>query len=330
VGEELSRWYVRRNRPRFWAPDRATDPVALETLHEALVTAARLLAPAAPFIADWVHRALTGTSVHLAPFPVDKGRRAPELLQAMATVRRLASLARAAREARNLRVRQPLARMQMAVPPAAQGPALSDLLDILAAEVNVKAVQVVESDHDLVQLGAKANFRTLGKRYGRETPRAAAAVSQLTADQLRALERGAPVRLGEWEFQPDDVTVTREVASDWLVQADGPYVVALDPTLTEDLVQEGLAREVINRVQRLRREAGYEYTTRIELSIAGAGDVVAATAAFQAFVEGETLARRTLLGGVLDDADVTRDVDIEGRRVTIALRRHDGRKGGTR
>src|SRR6185503_9697106 len=91
------------------APGRATDPVALETLHEALVSATRLLAPAAPFIADWVHRALTGTSVHLAPFPVDRGRREPELLQAMDTVRRLASLARAAREAKNIRVRQPLA-----------------------------------------------------------------------------------------------------------------------------------------------------------------------------------------------------------------------------
>ncbi|HEV8265642.1 MAG TPA: isoleucine--tRNA ligase [Gemmatimonadales bacterium] len=330
VGEDLSRWYVRRNRPRFWAPDRATDPVALETLHEALVTAARLLAPVAPFIADWLHRALTGTSVHLAPFPVDRGRREPELLQAMGTVRRLASLARAAREARNLRVRQPLARMQMAVPAAAQGPALSDLLDILAAEVNVKAVQVVESDHDLVQLAGKANFRTLGKRYGKDTPRAAVAVSQLTAEQLRALERGEPVAVGEWTFHPEDVTVTREVASDWLVQADGPYVIALDPQLTLDLIQEGLAREVVNRVQRLRKEAGYEYTTRIELSVAGADDVVAATAAFQAFVEGETLARRTVLGAVLDDADLTRDVDIEGRRVTIALRRHDGRKGGTR
>src|SRR6266702_3207308 len=333
VGEDLSRWYIRRNRPRFWAPDRATDPVALETLHEALVTATRLLAPAAPFIADWVHRALTGTSVHLAPFPVDRGWREPELLQAMGTIRRLASLARAAREARNLRVRQPLARMQMAVPPAAQGPALSDLLDILAAEVNVKAVQVVESDHDLVQLGGKANFRTLGKRYGKETPHVAEAVSQLTADQLRALERGEPVRAGasgEWQLLPEDVTVTREVAGDWLIQADGPYVVALDPQLTEDLVQEGLAREVVNRVQRLRREAGYEYTTRIELSVAGADDVVAATEAFQAFVEGETLARRTVLGAVLDDADLTREVDIEGYRVTIALRRHDGRKGGTR
>jgi isoleucyl-tRNA synthetase len=330
VGEDLSRWYIRRNRPRFWAPDRATDPVALETLHEAMVASVRLLAPAAPFISDWVHRALTGTSVHLAPFPSDRGHREPELLAAMSTVRRLASLARAARESRNLRVRQPLARMQLAVPAAAQGPALSDLLDILAAEVNVKNVQVVASDHDLVRLRGKANFRTLGKRYGKETPAAAAAVGDLTAEQLQALEQGQAVKTGDWEFQPEDVTVTREVASEWLVQADGPYVVALDPELNEDLVQEGLAREVVNRVQRLRREAGYEYTTRIELSISGAEDVVAATRAFQGFVEGETLARRMVIGTALDEPDLQRDVDIEGRRTTIALRRHDGRKGGTR
>jgi len=333
VGEDLSRWYIRRNRPRFWAPDRATDPIALETLHEALVASVRMLAPAAPFIADWVHRALTGTSVHLAPFPVDRGHREPELLAAMNTVRRLASLARAARESRNLKVRQPLARMQLAVPAAAQGPALSDLLDILAAEVNVKAVQVVASDHDLVRLRGKANFRTLGKRYGKDTPRAAAAAADLDANELQLLEQGETVRKGEWEFRPDDVTVTREVASEWLVQAEGPYVVALDPELTDDLVQEGLAREVVNRVQRLRKEAGYEYTTRIELSVTGAADVVAATRAFQGFVEGETLARRLVLGedqAGLDEPDLQREVDIEGRRVTIALRRHDGRKGGAR
>jgi isoleucyl-tRNA synthetase len=330
VGEDLSRWYIRRNRPRFWAPDRATDPIALETLHDALVAAVRLLAPAAPFISDWVHRALTGASVHLAPFPVERGHREPELLAAMTTVRRLASLARAARESRNLRVRQPLAQMQLAVPAAAQGPALSDLLDILAAEVNVKAVQVVASDHDLVRLRGKANFRTLGKRYGKDTPKAAAAVAELGADDLQTLEQGGTVRVGEWEIRPEDATVTREVASEWLVQADGPYVVALDPSLSDDLVQEGLAREVVNRVQRLRKEAGYEYTTRIELSVAGAEDVVAATRAFQGFVEGETLARRMVLGAVLDEPDLQRDVDIEGRRTTIALRRHDGRKGGTR
>src|SRR2546426_2343020 len=282
VREDLSRWSIRRNRPRFWAPDRATDPVALETLHESLVAAVRLLAPAAPFISDWVHRALTGTSVHLAAFPVDRGHREPELLTAMATVRRLASLARAARESRNLRVRQPLARMQLAVPAAAQGPALSDLLDILAAEVNVKAVQVVASDHDLVRLRGKANFRTLGKRYGKDTPRAAAAVANLADTDLQALEQGGPVRSGDWEVRPEDVTGTREVASEWLVQADGPCGGALDPEVSDDLVQEGLAREVVNRGRRLRKEAGYEYTTRIELSITGAADVVAGDAQLDA------------------------------------------------
>ncbi len=330
VGEDVSRWYVRRNRPRFWAPDRATDPLALETLHEALVASARLLAPAAPFVADWLHRALTGTSVHLASFPADRGRRAPELLVAMAAVRKLASLGRAAREARDLPVRQPVAKIQVAVPAAVKGPLFRDLLDILAAEVNAKDYEVVASDHDLVTLRGKANFRALGKRYGKDTPRAAAAVSGLTAEQLLVLEHGGPVRGGGYEFLPEDVTITREVTSDWVVQADGPYVVALDPRLTPDLVQEGLAREVVNRVQRLRKEAGYEFTTRIELSVTGAEDVVSAAAAFQGFIEGETLARKTLLGSGLQGADLTREVDIDGRRVTIALRRHDGRKGGTR
>ena len=330
VTDDLSNWYVRVNRPRFWAPDRAADDAALATLAEALATVARLLGPVTPFLADWLHRALTGTSVHLARFPVDQGRRAPELLTAMDAVRRLASLARAAREAKNLRVRQPVAHLRVAVPAAVMGPVLADLLDILVAEVNAKAVEVVESDHELVSLQGKANFRTLGKRYGKDTPRAAEAVSQLTADALRTLERGEPVRAGEWEIRPEDVTVERAVASDWLVAADGPYVVALDPHLTPDLVQEGLAREVVNRVQRLRKEADYAYTTRIELSIAGAEDVVAATAAYQGYVEGETLARRTVLGSVFDEADITRAVEIEGRQVTIALRRHDGRKGGTR
>src|SRR4029077_848761 len=116
-----------------------------------------------------------------------------------------------------------------------------DLLDILAAEVNVKSVEVVASDHDLVRLRGKANFRSLGKRYGKDTPRAAAAVAALSVAELQALEQGETVRNGDWEFRPEDVTVTREVASEWLVQADGPYVVALDPALNDDLVQEGLA-----------------------------------------------------------------------------------------
>jgi len=329
VDQDLSNWYVRLTKPRFWAPDRTADTAALATLHEALVGVSGLLAPAAPFAADWLHRALAGSSVHLSRFPVEQGHREPELVTAMETVRTLASLARAAREARNLRVRQPLARMQVAVPAAARGPALADLLDILLAEVNVKACEVVESDHDLVTLQGKANFRSLGKRYGKATPAAAAAVGELSADQLRALERGETVRSGEWEFGPEDVTVTRAVATEWVVQSDGPFVVALDPGLTPDLAREGLAREVVNRVQRLRKEADFEYTTRIDMSVSGAPAVVDAAEMFRQYVEEETLARETVLGAVLDEADITRDVDIEGHTVTIALRRH-GRKGGSR
>ena len=141
--DELSNWYVRVNRPRFWAVDIAADPAALATLHEALVAVSRLLAPAAPFLSDWLHRALAGTSVHLARFPESVGRRDEALEAAMEAVRRLASLARAAREERGLRVRQPLARMQVAVPPAARGAALEQLLELLRLEVNVKGVDVV-------------------------------------------------------------------------------------------------------------------------------------------------------------------------------------------
>src|SRR2546422_526051 len=146
IVDDLSNWYVRTNRARFWAPDRAADEAALATLYEALVTTARLLAPAAPFIADWLHRALAGTSVHLASFPADRGRREPALLTAMAAVRRLATLTRAAREAKGLRVRQPVATLQVAVPAAVKGPLFADLLDgILAAEVNAKRVEVTSA-----------------------------------------------------------------------------------------------------------------------------------------------------------------------------------------
>ena len=330
VVDDLSNWYVRTNRARFWAPDRAADPAALATLHEALVASARLLAPAAPFVSDWVHRSLAGTSVHLAAFPADQGRREPELLEAMAAIRKLASLARAARETKQLNVRQPVARLQVAVPAAVKGPAFAELLDVLAAEVNAKAVEVAGSDHELVRLRGRADFRSLGKRYSKDTPRVAAVVAELGADELRALERGEAVQAGGFELRPEDVTVAREVVSDWAVQADGPFVAAVDPRLSADLIQEGFARELVNRVQRLRKEAGYEYTTRIELSVAGAEEIEAAVSAFQGFVAGETLARKVVLGAVLEEADVTREVDIEARRVTIALRRHDGRKGGTR
>jgi isoleucyl-tRNA synthetase len=330
VVDDLSNWWIRQSRPRFWAPDRDAEPAAVRTLHDALVTVGRLLAPAAPFASDWLHRALTGTSVHLAAFPTADFRREPELEEAMAAVRRLASLARAAREARSLRVRQPLRRIKVAVPRTADGASFRAMLPLLAQEVNVKEVEVVASDADLVRLRARPNFRELGKVFGKETPLAAAATGSLSADQLRSLESGSTVTHQvngtQFVFEPAQVTVEREVATDWLVQSAGSWVAALDPVLTDELRMEGLAREVVNRVQRLRKEAGYEYTARIALWLDGAGAVLDAVRAHGEVIRGETLARALHVGERAARADREEAVEIDGHPVTIAVARHsDGR-----
>jgi isoleucyl-tRNA synthetase len=329
---ELSNWYVRVNRGRFWAPGGHADPAALATLYEALVTVSRLLAPAAPFASDAIHRRLEGSSVHLARFPGDRGHHDPGLDAQMEAVRRLASLARAAREQAGLRVRQPLARLRVAVPERLRGEAFTAFLDVLAGEVNVKQVDLVASDEELVRLKPKPSFRDLGKVYGKDTPLAAQATRQLTAEQLQQLEAGSAVSVTVdgriWEYRPEDVVVEREVVTEWPVQSEGPLVVALDPVVSEELRREGLAREVVNRVQRLRKEAGYDYNTRIALSISGAEDVLVAADAYRNFIAGETLARHLEAGDDLPNSDVREAVDIDGRSVVLSVRRAEAEQTG--
>ncbi len=326
VVDDLSNWYVRTNRARFWAPDREPDAAAVATLHVALVTVARLLAPAAPFAADWMHRSLTGTSVHLAPFP-EPAERDEALERAMDAVRRLATLARAAREAGDLRVRQPIARMQVAVPAAVRGEDYDALLALLASEVNVKQVQVVESDTDLVRLRAKPNFRALGKRFGKRTPDVAKAVAALDTDALRSLESGSSAALhfdGETlTIEPEDLTVEREVASEWLVQSAGPYVVALDPALDDGLRAEGLAREMVNRVQRLRKEAGLEYTSRIALYVDGDAAVLDALRPHAGTIGEETLARQLDFGARAPKPDLEQRVQLDDATLMVGLTRYE-------
>lgn len=328
VVDDLSNWYVRLSRDRFWAPDREADPDAVAVLREALVMVSRLLAPAAPFASDWLHRALTGQSVHLAGFPGAAEMGEEELRTAMDAVRRLASLGRAARDDAGLRVRQPLATMRVAVPAAVRGSAFAGLLEVLAREVNVKEVEVVGSDAELVELRARPNFRTLGKRYGKQTPLAAAALSRLDPSDLRRLEAGEPVTLldGEasWVYHPEDVTVERTVATDWVVASEGPFVAALDPRVTPELRREGLARELVNRIQRLRKDAGYEYTTRIRLAIDG-GEAVRDAARFHgAYLQHETLARSLTVGPPGFPPDRVEEFMIDDHAAVIAVARDAG------
>jgi isoleucyl-tRNA synthetase len=324
VVDDLSNWYVRLSRARFWAPDRDADAAAVATLRECLTTVVRLLAPAAPFAADWIHRALTGQSVHLSAFPTSGGRRNEPLERAMAAARTLASLGRAARETRNIRVRQPLATMRVAVPAGVRGAEFEGLLSLVQSEVNVREVRPVDSDADLVRLRAKPNFRALGKRFGKRTQEAAAAVATLDVAELRVLEDGGTVLLAGLEVTRDEVAVEREVTSDWLVQSEGPYVVALDPELSDGLRAEGMAREVVSRVQRMRKEAGYEYTTRIRLWVRGAEAVEQAVRHHAGFISEETLARALVIGDKAEAPDLEQQLDLEGATVLVAIRREAG------
>jgi len=329
VVDDLSNWYVRLSRSRFWAPDSQADAAAVATLHDALTTVARLLAPAAPFVTDWLHRALVGTSVHLARFPVTQGQRDPALEAAMDALRRLASLARAIRNEASLPVRQPLRRMYVAVPAAVRGQAFDQLLELLRLEVNVKSIEVVSSDAELVRLKAKPNYRTLGKRFGKRTPDVAASIGRLGQEQLRRLEAEEPVTLeldGETiTTLAEDVTIEREVASQWLVKSEGPFVVALDPALDDELRREGVAREVVNRVQRLRKEAGYEYTTRIHLWVDGDPPVLEALRPHTDFIQQETLARCLELGARAIQPDREQQSEIDGLNLVLGVRRYEER-----
>lgn len=329
IVDDLSNWYVRLSRARFWAPDREADPAAVATLRECLVTVSRLLAPAAPFASDWIHRALTGESVHLAAFPAAGARRVDDDgFLMMDAIRRLASAGRAARETMGVRVRQPLARAKVAMPLANHptDAAWGELLGLLQQELNVRAIDVVSDDASLVRLHGKPDFRALGAVFGKQTPAIAKRVASMTPEQLRQIEAGRPVALegpeGPVEVSPDQVLVQREVTTDWVVEADGPYVIALDPVLTPDLRAEGLARELVNRVQRLRKDAGLAYTDRITLWVDGPPELLEATRAHEAFVRGETLTRDLVLGAEAGQDATLDTISLDGLAARVAVRRH--------
>ncbi|MCU0647215.1 MAG: isoleucine--tRNA ligase [Gemmatimonadaceae bacterium] len=305
VDGDLSKWYVRLSRARFYEVDGADHRAAFATLHECLTVTSRLLAPFAPFVSDWLHRALMGTSVHLASFvrPAATRYREPALDAAMDEVRTLCTLAHAARDVADVKVRQPLALLRCVVPDEHSGAAA--LGGLIAAELNVKAVEFLGSGDALVTLEGKGNFRTLGKAFGKATPQVAALVPTLDQGALRELAAGREVRLAtpglgpDWPevlLTPEQVTIIRRASGDAIVQESGGYVVALDPTITPALWREGAAREVVSRVQRLRRETGLDVSDRITLDIRGGATIETAARERRDWIAGEVLATAVRIG----------------------------------
>ena len=271
--DDLSNWYVRRSRRRFWDG----NPSALWTLHETLDTVTRLLAPLVPFVTERVWQDLivpvvpdAPASVHLADWPVaDEALIDAQLNEAMALTRRVVELGRSARAEAKVKTRQPLARAL--VPSAAFGRLEPALIDEIKAELNVVELGSFASAGDLVDHSAKGNFRSLGKRFGKQTPVVANAIAAADAAALAsALASGSATvevpGLGAVEVSPDEVIVSERPREGWSVVNEQGETVALDLELTPELVQAGLAREVIRLVQDARKASGFDVSDRISLS----------------------------------------------------------------
>lgn len=333
--EDVSKWYVRQSRHRFYDVDEDDNRAAFATLHEIIVVTCRLLAPFAPFITDWTHRELTGASVHLAPYTRGEKGTADidvDLERAMHQLRTLATLGRAAREDAGVKVRQPLARMVCVVPQIGAGsrsgrvsPVLEELSPLLAGELNIKNIEFISSGADLVTLKAKPNFRSLGKKFGKETPLAAEAVQALSSDALRDFEAGKPLYVSvgneSRELSADDVTVVRSASGELVVKEEAGYFAALDPVVTRELRLEGLARELVSRIQRLRKELGFAVSDRITLFVAGDGEIQEAARAFQKWIADEVLALKMTVGERIEGNHATHALDLDGKSAEVALER---------
>ena len=332
--EELSNWYVRLNRRRFWDGDFA----ALETLRFCLGETAKLLAPFTPFIAEDIYANLlfgeeTGLikpvaewtnpepdSIHLCDYPeVDEALIDAQLEAGMDAVRRTIELGRAARAQAKVKLRQPL-RMAVVVASDAERDAIERLADVVAAELNVKELDFVRSEAELVSYRVRPNYRALGPRFGKDMPQVAAAVEALEpAAVASAIERGEEVGIQvggkDHTLGTDDLNLVMEPLEGYEVEAEAGHAVALELDLDDELRREGLAREVVRAVQEARKQAGLEVSDRISLELAGDDELLDAAREHESYIAGETLA--TSVGYGADGAG--EKATIEGRELRIAL-----------
>jgi isoleucyl-tRNA synthetase len=314
--DELSNWYVRRSRRRFWDG----DPAAFATLRECLVTVAKLIAPFTPFVADEIYDNLDGRepSVHLCDFPV-AGERDLWLEQSMAVARETVRLGLAARGQAKIKVRQPLS-AAVVVATGREREAIERMADLVRQELNVRVLQFVSEADELGQVELKPNYRALGPRFGRQMPLVAAAVAGLDAAHAAAsLRKGDSVAISvagsDHELGPDDLLVSMKPLEGYQVEREGSHAVALALEIDESLRLEGWAREIVRAVQNARQLAGLEVSDRIVLTLDGDSELVSAARTHEAYIAGETLA--TEVG--YESLDGTEPVTIDGRPLKIGV-----------
>jgi isoleucyl-tRNA synthetase len=321
VNDDLSNWYVRLNRKRFWGKEMSADKLsAYQTLYTCLMTVSKLLAPFAPFYADQLYKDLGGEldSVHLDKFPVaDEARINKDLEARMEMAQKITSMVLALRRKVNIKVRQPLQAIMIPAVDAEQRKHIEAVKDLIMNEVNVKELRFVEGAGVLVKK-VKCNFRTMGKKYGKLMKSVAAAMDALSQEQIAELEQqgtiGIEVEGQSLTVEAVDVDIISEDIPGWLVANEGNLTVALEVELTDDLKNEGMARELINRIQNIRKESGLEITDRISVTISPNEEVAKAIGSFADYIKTQVLADDVRL-----EANDGQEVDFDDFKLNIKV-----------
>ncbi len=330
--EKLSTWYLRRSRRRFWKSESDSDKQsAYQTLYTALVTVAKLLSPAMPFLAEELYQNLVRSVDQFAPESVslvewpgyDEAFIDEDLNQDMAVITKLVSLGHSARQKANRKVRQPLAEAAFALGSRAEGKAVGTFADLIEDELNVKTVRLLDASEEAVSHEIKPLPKQLGQKYGNKFPGIRKALLEMNSEEVaHALLSGESVQVRadgqEYDIQPDEVEVRAQAREGFAVAEDGAYVAALVTDLTPELAAEGLAREFVRRVQDLRKSAGLDVADRIELYVDASAALKSAIEAHKDYITGETLAVALHFEAPPADAHTAED-EFEGEKVTFGV-----------
>ncbi len=331
VGENLSNWYVRLNRKRFWGGEMTEDKLAAyQTLYTCLETVAMLAAPFAPFMMDRIFRDLnavsgrhTESSVHLSTYPkADEALIDSSLEEMMSLAQRVSSMVLALRRKVSIKVRQPLTKILIPILDPAMARHIAAVRNLILGEVNVKELELIEQTTGIITKRIKPNFKTLGPKYGKYMKQIAALTAQFSQERIAEIE-AAPESVLEIDGQqivvtPADFEITSEDMPGWLVASEGKLTVALDITLTDELRAEGVARELINRIQNIRKDSGFEVTDKIRVEIEQKELVAEAVARYADYIASQTLAVEVKSSAEPQgESVVATDIDEEPLRIAV-------------
>ncbi len=319
VENHLSNWYVRLCRRRFWKGEYTHDKIAAyQTLYECLIVISKLMAPIAPFFGDWLYKNLneaTGlenhVSVHLALMPeVSSSAVDKKLEERMDYAQRISSLVLSLRKKEKLRVRQPLKKILIPILNKDFKNQVDLVKDLILSEVNIKEIEYLTEDSGFIKKKVKANFKTLGRKLGKDMKAAAATINGLSANQIDQIEREGVFQLTiedrQYELTIEDFDISTDEIPGWQVANDRDITVALDITLTDDLKNEGIARELVNRIQNIRKQSDYDVTDRIKVIIEQNDTIDQALASFKDYVSQEVLAD-----------DISTEKNVNGEKIEI-------------